>query len=293
MGGAWLPMHTLVLVLLLLAILSFLFSSVRNRASHAAFLLAVPAALTLLFSGLAWAAHAFSIPLALLVLAYAFAPALAAYFQGPGGKPTWLDFVIILMLWLPLEFSAGQHLIPKPAQGFLHSVAYGMAILLALTIFLGFRALPGMKFNLPAARDLGYGVLAFLAAAPILAAGGRLLDFIPPFHAPAHPSPGAIALTFGAIFAGTALPEEILFRSLIQNWLMQRFGFTNRTLLAAAFIFGCAHLDNGPQALPNWRYMILATIAGIAYGKAFQKSSSVFSSVTCHALVDATKHLFF
>jgi membrane protease YdiL (CAAX protease family) len=39
--------------------------------------------------------------------------------------------------------------------------------------------------------------------------------------------------------------------------------------------------------------MILATIAGIAYGKAFQRSGSVFSSVTCHALVDATKHLFF
>jgi membrane protease YdiL (CAAX protease family) len=92
---------------------------------------------------------------------------------------------------------------------------------------------------------------------------------------------------------GTALPEEILFRSLIQNWLMQRYGFTTRMLLVSGFIFGCAHLDNGPQPLPNWRYMILATIAGIAYGKAFQKSSSVFSSVTCHALVDATKHVFF
>ena len=39
--------------------------------------------------------------------------------------------------------------------------------------------------------------------------------------------------------------------------------------------------------------MILATIAGLAYGKAFQKSNSVFSSVTFHALVDATKHIFF
>jgi membrane protease YdiL (CAAX protease family) len=45
--------------------------------------------------------------------------------------------------------------------------------------------------------------------------------------------------------------------------------------------------------LPNWRYAILAAIAGIAYGKVFAKSSSVFSSVTCHALVDATKHIFF
>jgi membrane protease YdiL (CAAX protease family) len=289
-------MHTLVLVFLLLAILTFLVPGVSHRArsilaSRPAWLFAVPATLTLLFSGLAVATHAFSVSLALLVLAYTFAPVLAAFFQGPAERPTWLDFAIILMLWLPLEFSAGQHLIPKPAQGFLHSVAYGMAILLALTIFLGFRALPGMKFNLPSARDLAYGVAAFLACAPILIAAGRLLGFIPPMHAPAHP--GSIGATFGIIFVGTALPEEILFRSLIQNWLMQSFGFTNRMLLVAAFIFGCAHLDNGPQPLPNWRYMILATIAGIAYGKAFQKSSSVFSSVACHALVDATKHVFF
>ena len=290
------PHLEFILALLLLAILSFLFPSVRNRASRPAWLFAVPAVLTLLFSGLALAADAFSVPLALLVLVYTFAPALTAYFQGPGGRPArsgWLDFAIILMLWLPLEFSAGQYLIRKPAQGFLHSVAYGIAILLGLTIFLGFRRLPGMKFNLPSARDLGYGAAAFVACAPILIAAGRLIGFIPPLHAPAHPSAGGIGRTFGLIFVGTALPEEILFRSLIQNWLMQRYGFTARMLLVSAFIFGCAHLDNGPQPLPNWRYMILATIAGLAYGKAFQKSSSVFSSVTCHALVDATKHIFF
>ena len=287
------PHSEFVLVFLLLAILSFLFPGVRRRASGPAFLFAVPAALSLLFCGLAFAADAFSLRLALLILVYTFAPVLAAFLQGPAGKPTWLDFAIILMLWLPLEFSAGQHLIPRPAQGFLHSVAYGIAILLGLTIFLGFRALPGMKFNLPSARDLAYGAAAFLICAPILVVGGRLLGFIPPFHAPAHPSARAIGRTFGLIFVGTAMPEEILFRSLIQNWLMQRYGFTTGMLMVSALIFGSAHLDNGPQPLPNWRYMILATIAGIAYGKAFQKSSSVFSSVTCHALVDATKHIFF
>jgi membrane protease YdiL (CAAX protease family) len=74
---------------------------------------------------------------------------------------------------------------------------------------------------------------------------------------------------------------------------MQRLGATNRTLLLAAFIFGCAHLDNGPQPLPNWRYMILATIAGFAYGKVFQKASTVLSSAGLHCLIDWTKHFFF
>jgi hypothetical protein len=102
-----------------------------------------------------------------------------------------------------------------------------------------------------------------------------------------------MAAAIGIIFVGTALPEEILFRALIQNLMMQRFGPTTRTLFWASFIFGSAHLDNGPQALPNWRYMILATIAGLAYGKIFQKSSSVVSSAALHMMVDWTKHFFF
>ena len=75
--------------------------------------------------------------------------------------------------------------------------------------------------------------------------------------------------------------------------MMQRFGATWRTLFWASFVFGCAHLDNGPQPLPNWRYMIVATIAGLAYGRVFQKSSSVVSSALLHMMVDWTKHFFF
>jgi len=52
-------------------------------------------------------------------------------------------------------------------------------------------------------------------------------------------------------------------------------------------------LDNGPQAVPNWRYMIEATIAGIAYGRVFEKASSVTSSAMLHMMVDWTKHFFF
>ena len=102
-----------------------------------------------------------------------------------------------------------------------------------------------------------------------------------------------MAAAGGIIFAGTAVPEEILFRSLIQNLLTLRWGGGWRTLLAASVIFGCAHLDNGPQPLPNWRYMILATIAGLAYGQVFQRASTVLSSAGLHTLVDWTKHFFF
>ena len=41
------------------------------------------------------------------------------------------------------------------------------------------------------------------------------------------------------------------------------------------------------------RYFILATIAGFAYGKVFERSRTVLSSTLFHCMVDWTKHFFF
>jgi membrane protease YdiL (CAAX protease family) len=292
--------QTAVLAALLIAILALL-APARKRLFETALhrkpasILAAPLLFTAIFFGAAALVHVRSLPLTFMVLAYTAAPVICAYAQGPGpiARPSVLDFVTILLLWLPLEFAAGASLIPRPAQGFLHTVAYGIAILLALILFLGFRSLPGLKFNLPRrTRDYWLPIAAFLITAPVLALAGVIVAFIPHPHAPTQ-SAARMLSALPIIFAGTALPEEILFRSLIQNLLMLRFGATTRTLLIAAFIFGCAHLDNGPQPLPNWRYMILATIAGVAYGVVFRKASTVLSNATLHMLVDWTKHFFF
>jgi len=225
--------------------------------------------------------------LILIVLAYTAAPTACVWFGAP-------DFLTIAVLWLPLEFPApAARLIAKHAQGFLHSVAYGIAILLAVVLFACVRRIDGMKYNPPRRwRDIWLGVAGFALTAPVLAVVGIAIGFIPIPHLPSATA-GRMASALGIIFAGTALPEEILFRALIQNLLMQRFGSGMRVLFVAAVIFGAAHLDNGPQAVPNWRYMILATIAGFAYGKVFQKSSTVISSALFHMLVDWTKHFFF
>jgi len=122
---------------------------------------------------------------------------------------------------------------------------------------------------------------------------GLALGFIAPFHMDGRVTAGWLAGRYILIFLATALPEEILFLALIQNWLMQRFGRSLRTLLAAAVIFGAAHLNNGPGPPPNWRYMLLATIAGFAYGKVFEKSGSVLSPALLHALVNTIRHGFF
>jgi CAAX protease family protein len=293
-------MRNLTLILMLAAVVSFFLSRVqegiRNTCQHRPSLIwALPVVLTAVFSGAAVLARAWSLPLCVVVLAYTAAPVACAAWQGAGlvKRPTALDFVTILLLWLPLESGAGGALVPAPVRGYLHSVAYGIAILLGLVLFGGFRSFPDLKVNLPLKRaDWWLPVVGFAASAPVLMVAGIALGFIPWPHLPGK-SAGAMLAAVAVIFVGTALPEEILFRSLIQNLLMLRFGSGVRTLLAASFIFGCAHLDNGPQALPNWRYMILATIAGIAYGWVFQRASTVFSSAALHMLVDWTKHFFF
>ena len=290
----WVP------ALLLAAVFSFFVPSVRSSVrgmfvKRPGLVWALPWLLAGIFSGAALLVNAWSWPLSLLLLAYTAGPVLCAAVagSGPAKLPSGLDFVAILLLWLPLEFAAGASLVPAPARGFLHSVAYGIAILLGLLLFLGFRGFPGLKYNLPRnLRDAWLPLLGFAAVAPVLILLGIAIGFIPPPHMPAKGA-GAMAASAGLIFAGTALPEEILFRSLIQNLLMLRFGHRAKVLLAASFIFGCAHLDNGPQPLPNWRYMILATIAGIAYGGVFQRASTVLSSAALHCLVDWTKHFFF
>ena len=64
-------------------------------------------------------------------------------------------------------------------------MAYGIAILLALWLFLIFRELPGMKYNLPLrAWDFIAPLLGYAAVAPILIAAGLWLSFIQPFHIP-------------------------------------------------------------------------------------------------------------
>jgi hypothetical protein len=289
-----------VLALWLAMALAFFAPVVQQRLQsvlhrRAAWIWLAPPLLTAAFAGASLLAGAFTLPLMLLALAYTAAPVLCAFLQGPGPleRPTALDFLTILLLWLPLECNAAASLVPRAAQGFLHGVADGIAIVLALTLFLGFRSFEGLKLNLPRrSRDFWLPLAGFAVAAPILAVAGMALGFIPRPHLPVQTA-GRMAGAAGLIFIGTALPEEILFRSLIQNLLMQRFGGGARTLLAASLVFGCAHLNNGPQPLPNWRYMILAAIAGLAYGKVFQKSSTVLSSAGLHMLVDATKHFFF
>jgi membrane protease YdiL (CAAX protease family) len=81
-----------------------------------------------------------------------------------------------------------------------------------------------------------------------------------------------------------AVPEEIFFRGWMQNLLERRMGRT-ASLLITSVVFGLAHF-NKRTAFLNWRYVLLAAIAGIFYGRAWRAQRRVGASAITHATVD-------
>jgi len=59
----------------------------------------------------------------------------------------------------------------------------------------------------------------------------------------------------------------------------------------AAVLFGLAHFNKGASF--NWRYVVLATIAGIFYGRAWRARRQVLASSITHTAVDVVWSLWF
>jgi membrane protease YdiL (CAAX protease family) len=81
-----------------------------------------------------------------------------------------------------------------------------------------------------------------------------------------------------------ALPEELFFRGLMLNMLERKIG-TRKALIVTSLLFGLAHF-NKRAAYFNWRYVILAVIAGWFYGRAWLAQRRLLASSITHATVD-------
>ena len=117
---------------------------------------------------------------------------------------------------------------------------------------------------------------------------GFALAFIH-FHAHQPTGPDlfiAVVVTFFLI----ALPEELFFRGIIQNLLETRLGRT-AALVLASILFGLAHFNKGADF--NWRYVLLASIAGVFYGRAWRARHQLLASVITHTAVDVVWSLWF
>jgi hypothetical protein len=85
--------------------------------------------------------------------------------------------------------------------------------------------------------------------------------------------------------------EELFFRGFLQNLLQKSLHSWWVGQLIASCIFGLFHVLHAP--FPNWRYVILASIAGWFYGSSYRSSGTLLSSALLHALVDTVWRTFF
>jgi membrane protease YdiL (CAAX protease family) len=104
-----------------------------------------------------------------------------------------------------------------------------------------------------------------------------------------HPAawhPGRAILTFVAFLWVVALFEELVFRGLLQQWLRDWTGSAAAALVLTSVIFGLVHLPF--REFPNWRFALVAAIAGWFYGRAYQRAGSIRAAMVAHAFVVTT-----
>jgi len=192
---------------------------------------------------------------------------------------------VILWLWLPLELGLIRGLLITTRGPDLHyAFAQLLAIDAGLVAFAVWNHTPQIGYRFEFDRNiLVTGTVHFLIFAIIAIPLGLAIRFIKYSFGMSKLFLAPVA--FSGIFLFTALPEEFLFRGLIQNWLERTMRKPVLSLAVAALIFGASHLNNGPP-IPNYRYFLMATIAGIFYGVAWRRTGSLMASSLTHALVD-------
>ncbi len=198
----------------------------------------------------------------------------------------WRDAVAFLALACPIVFHWFRNAWPWPGLS-------GMPKLLltdvALYAYLVVRRLPGVGYDFRAqVSDFAIGIREWILFAPVAIGLGFALRFLH-LHTRVPPLWTLLGgLGFTLIFI--AIPEELFFRGLLMNLLQTRWSPT-AALLVSSVLFGLSHFNKG--ALFNWRYVLLATLAGIFYGRAWRHQRRILASALTHALVDVTWSLWF
>lgn len=205
--------------------------------------------------------------------AYLLLPTLlVSRWRGERGAP-WEALAAAVLLWIPIELDLLPAL-PLPAPGGA-DVSRFVGLAAALYLFLVARELPRVGYTyLLRARDLAAAGVAFAAFSVVALPVGLATGFLA-----WQPELGVERLPLLlVIFFAIAVPEEFLFRGLMQNLLSGPLG-ERRALAVASVVFGLAHL-------PDPRYVLLASVAGVAYGWVYLRTGRITAAAVTHAAVD-------
>ena len=191
----------------------------------------------------------------------------------------WRDFVVLVVLGLAVDLRWFEPAWPP------HLAIFNKMLLLDAGIygFLAIRTLQGVGFDLRLhLSDLRIGGRELVFYTPVAIALGLGLGFLH-FHA-YFPILSHVVLGWIFTFFFIAVPEELFFRGWMQNLLERRLG-QRWALLTTAVLFGLSHFNKRAVHF-NWRYVVLAALAGIFYGRAWRQERRVGASAITHASVD-------
>jgi membrane protease YdiL (CAAX protease family) len=192
----------------------------------------------------------------------------------------WHDWLVLAILGISVELHFFDRAWPvaglsgMPKLLFVDAGLYGYLVI---------RPITGVGFDFRVRwSDIGIGLREFLYFTPIAFVLGFSLRFLHLHQTPGNPLAFAAGWLFTLFFV--AMPEELFFRGLMLNMLERRVG-TRRALAITSLLFGLAHFNKRAEYF-NWRYVILAAIAGIFYGRAWLARRRLIASSMTHATVD-------
>jgi membrane protease YdiL (CAAX protease family) len=161
-----------------------------------------------------------------------------------------------------------------------------MTIPLGATVFLSLRKLEGVGFQLaPPRQDLAAGLRNYALFLPVgipLALAVRFVHWGPKSVEGWSYLLELVGTMLGT-YAAVALAEEFAFRGITQNLLTSTLRKPHLAQLIASVLFGLAHLPTG--TFPNWRYALVAAVAGWFYGRAYLERQSIVPAMVAHTLV--------
>jgi membrane protease YdiL (CAAX protease family) len=224
--------------------------------------------------------------IAVAILAVAIGLAALLHFSDLSQRLAWQDIVTLAIL-------VGIHLLRllEPAWPYPGLAALPKLLLtdIVLYLYLAVRALDGIGYSLvPAASAVKIGLREWLFFLPFGIGLGTVLQFTR-FH-PHSPAVGSFVAGVVLTLFFIAIPEELFFRGILQNLLETRLG-RRAALILASVLFGLSHYHRGGTF--DWRYILLATIAGIFYGRAWRANRQLLSSIITHTAVDVVWSVWF
>ena len=204
-----------------------------------------------------------------------------ALFPPRSQKFSWQDGAVLLMIAAPAY--AGWYRDVWRAPAYLDVMARLFVVPLGAFAVLSVRRLAdvGYVWRLEAG-DWVEGAKQLILFSVIGLPLGFFLRFIA-WH-PRNEGLPEFAFSFFGIFLFVAVAEELFFRGMLQNLLEKSLASKYAARGIASAVFGLSHIQHG---FPNWRYVLMAAVAGWFYGTAWHRRRSIVASSVTHAAVDA------